>query len=211
MSEVDPCPVCGEPVKRQNLIRHYRKVHPKRASTLLRPQPEIKPGKSPRILRPRKVLFIVLIGISIVLVSAVAAEVISANTTRMHIHPQLSILIRGASVTLPAKIGIDRALWRDHSLDRYGVNGQSPLLTRDSSGTIHVESNTIRDFTLYEFLGVWGESIDYSQVVGNPVQPGESACIVSNGQAMAPSDVVFSDQQKIVLEIISSPSCNATS
>ncbi len=211
MSEVDICPVCGDPVKRQNLIRHYRKVHPKRASALLRLQPKIKPGKSPRILRPRRILFIVLIGISIILVSAVAAEVISANTTRMHIHPQLSILIRGASQTLPAEIGIDRALWRDHSLDRYGVNGQSPLLTRDSSGTIHVESNTVRDFTLYEFLSVWGESIDYSQVVGNPVQPGESACIIANGQAMGATDMVFSDQQKIVLEIISSPSCNATS
>lgn len=211
MSEVDICPVCEELVKRQNLIRHYRKVHPKRASTLLRSQPKNKPEKSPRILRPRRILFIVLIGISIILVSTVAAEVISANTTRMHIHPQLSILIRGASETLPAKIGIDRALWQDHSIDRYGVNGQSPLLTRDTSGTIHVESNTIRDFTLYEFLSVWGESIDYSQVVGNPVQPGETACINSNGQAMAPTDVVFSDQQRIVLEIISSPSCSATS
>jgi hypothetical protein len=211
LSEVDPCPICGEPVKRQNLIRHYRKVHPKCASTLLRPQPRIKPGKSPRILRPRRILLIVLIGVSAILVSAVAAEVISANTTRMHIHPQLSILIRGASETLPARIGIDRALWRDHSLDRYGVNGQSPLLTRDSSGTIHVESNTVRDFTLYEFLGVWGESIDYSQLVGYPIQPGESACVVANGQAMPPTDVVFSDQQTIVLEIISSPSCNATS
>jgi hypothetical protein len=211
LSEVDICPFCGEPVKRQNLVRHYRKVHPKRASTLLRPQPKTKPGKSPRILRPRRILFIVLIGISIILVSAVAAGVISANTTRMHIHPQLSILIRGASETLPAKIGIDRALWRDHSLDRYGVNGQSPLLTRDNSGTIHVESNTVRDFTLYEFLGVWGQSMDYSQVVGNPVQLGESACILANGQAMPPTNVVFGDQQKIVLEIISSPSCNATS
>ncbi len=129
----------------------------------------------------------------------------------MHIHPQLSILILGASQTLPANIGIDHALWRDHSLDRYGVNGLSPLLTRDSSGTIHVESNTVRDFTLYEFLSVWGESIDYSQVVGNKVQPGESACILANGQTMPPTDLVLSDQQKIALEIISSPSCNATS
>src|SRR5437879_7745931 len=81
------------------------------------------------------------------------------------------------SETLPANIGIDHDLWRDRSLERYGVNGVSPLLTRDSSGTIHVESNTVRDFTLHEFLAVWGESIDYSQVVGNPTQPGESACI----------------------------------
>jgi hypothetical protein len=213
LSEVDPCPVCGEPVKRQNLIRHYRKVHPKRASALLRPQPKIKPGKSSRILRPRRVLLIVLIGISVILVSAAAAEVISANTTRMHIHPQLSILIRGVSEALPANIGIDRALWRDHSLDRFGVNGQSPLLTRDSSGTIHVESNTVRDFTLHEFLGVWGQSIDYSQVVGNIVQPGESACIYVNGQSTSlSSDVVFADQQKTILEIPpNSQPCSATS
>lgn len=129
----------------------------------------------------------------------------------MHIHPQLSILIRGASETLPANIGINRDLWRDHTLDRYGVNGLSPLLSRDNSGTIHVESNTVRNFTLYEFLSVWGESIDYGQVLGNQVQPGESACILANGQTMPPTDLVLSDQQKIVLEIISSTSCNATS
>jgi len=120
----------------------------------------------------------------------------------MHIHLQLSISIRGATETLPANIGIDHDLWRDRSLERYGVNGVSPLLTRDSSGTIHVESNTVRDFTLHEFLAVWGESIDYSQVVGNPTQPGESACIFVDGQSMSLSnDVVFANLQKIVLEI----------
>ena len=120
----------------------------------------------------------------------------------MHIHPQLSISIRGSTGTLPANIGIDHDLWRDRSLERYGVNGASPLLTRDSSGTIHVESNTVRDFTLQEFLAVWGESIDYSQVVGNPTQPGESACIFVDGQSMSLSnDVVFANLQKIVLEI----------
>jgi hypothetical protein len=131
----------------------------------------------------------------------------------MHIHAQLSILIRGGSGTLPANIGIDHDLWRDHSLDRYGVNGLSPLLTRDNSGTIHVESNTVRDFTLYEFLSVWGESFGYSQVVGNPVQPGESACIFVNGQLMSiSSDVVFGDQQRIILEIPpNSQPCSAVS
>jgi hypothetical protein len=74
-----------------------------------------------------------------------------------------------------------------------------------------VESNTVRDFTLYQFLSVWGESIDYSQIVGNQVQTGESACILANGQTMQPTDVLFIDQQKIVLEIISSSSCNAIS
>jgi len=213
LSEIDICPICGEPVKRKNILRHYRKVHPKRASTLLQPKPDTRSPKNARIRRPRRILFYILIGISIILVSVAAAEVVSVNTIRMHIHPQLSILIRGATETLPANIGINRDLWRDHSLDRYGVNGLSPLLTRDGSGTIHVESNTVRDFTLYEFLGVWGEQMDYSQVVGNPVQPGESACIFVNGQSMSlSSDVAFVDQQKIILEIPpNSQPCSAIS
>ena len=213
LSEVDVCPVCGEPVKRKNLARHYRKTHPKRALALLHPKTETRVARDARARRPRRILFYALIGIAIVLVSAAAAEVISVNTIRMHIHPKLLILIRGASETLPANIGIDRDLWRDHSLDRYGVNGLSPLLTRDSSGTIHVESNTVRDFTLYEFLSVWGESIDYSQVVGNPVQPGESACIFVDGQSIPLSnDAVFADLQKIILEIPpNSQPCSAVS
>jgi hypothetical protein len=213
LSEVDICPVCGKPVKRKNLIRHYEKVHPKRASTLLQPKPETRSPKNARVRRPRRIVFYVLVGISVILVSVAAAEVVSVNTIRMHIHPQLSILIRGASETLPATIGIDRDLWRDHSLDRYGVNGLSPLLTKDSSGTIHVESNTVRDFTLYEFLAVWGESMGYTQVVGNPVQPAESACIFVNGQSLSPSsDVVLVDQQKILLEIPpNSQPCSAVS
>src|SRR5205807_2472786 len=94
------CPVCGEPVKRKNLIRHYRKVHPKRASTLLRAKPETQARKNPRIRRPRRILFYTLIGISIILVSVAAAEVVSVNTIRMHIHPQLSISIRGATACI---------------------------------------------------------------------------------------------------------------
>src|SRR5207253_2823032 len=195
-------PVCGEPVKSKNLISHYEKVHPKRASTLLQPKPETQARKSARIRRPRRILFYTLIGIAIILVSVAANEVVSVNTIRMHIHPQLSISIRGSTGTLPANIGIDRDLWRDHSLERYGVNGASPLLTSDSSGSIHVESNTVRVFNLHEFLAVWGVSFDYSQVVGNPTQPGESACIFVDGQSMSLSnDVVFANLQKIVLEI----------
>lgn len=202
MSEVDICPICGEPVKRKNLLRHYGKVHPKRVANLLQTKSETRLLKSPRILRPRKLLLYALIGLSIILVSVAVVEVVNVNTIRMHIHPHLSILIRGASETLPANIGIDRNLWRDHSLDRYGVNGLSPLLTKDSSGTIHVESNTVRDFTLNEFLSVWGESVDYSQVVGNQLRSGESACIFVNGQSISlSSSVVFVDQQKILIEI----------
>lgn len=211
MSEVDNCPVCGKPVKRKNLLRHYRKAHPKRASALLQPKLETKLSSKPRIRRLRRTIFYVLITISVVFISVAAAEVVSTNTVRMHIHPQLAILIRGASELVPANIGIDQNLWRNHSLDKYGVSGRSPLLTKDTSGVIHVESNTLRDFTLREFLAVWGVTMDDSQVIGNPVQEGESACILSGGRAMAPTaDLVFADQQNIVLEITSG-SCSAIS
>jgi hypothetical protein len=37
-----------------------------------------------------------------------------------------------------------------------GMLGMAPLHTHDASGTIHVESNTIRNYTLGEFLNIWG-------------------------------------------------------
>jgi hypothetical protein len=147
----------------------------------------------------------------VVSISVAAAEVVSTNTVRLHIHPQLAILIRGASELVPGNIGISQGLWRDHSLDKYGVSGRSPLQTKDGTGVIHVESNTVRDFTLREFLGVWGETVNESQVTGYSVQPGESSCILSDAQAMPPTaDIAFADQQRIVLEIVSG-TCSAIS
>ena len=85
------------------------------------------------------------------------------------------------------------------------------MATHDASGTIHVESNTVRNFTLYEFLAVWGKSIDPTQVVGYNVDPGQYACILVNGQAMSNlGDVIFTDGQKIILEIARAP-CSAIS
>ncbi len=210
-SELDICSICGAPVKRRNLVRHYQKTHPKRSASLGTRKPVTELSEARRTFRPRRIIFFASIGMVVILVSVAAAQVVSSNTIRMHIHPQLSVLILGASFPVPANIGIDQTLWRDRSLDKYGVDGRSPLSTHDTSNTIHVESNTIRNFTLYQFLAVWGKSIDSSQVVGNPVQPGQSACILVNGQAMSSlGDVTFADGQKITLEIIPA-SCSATS
>jgi hypothetical protein len=74
----------------------------------------------------------------------------------MHIHPQISVSVSGQSSIVPENVGIDKTLWKDHTLDKYGMQGMSPLHTHDSSGTIHVESSVNRDYTLGEFLDVWG-------------------------------------------------------
>jgi hypothetical protein len=74
----------------------------------------------------------------------------------MHIHPQITVSVNGQPVIIPENVGIDNALWKDHSLDKYGMQGMSPLHTHDNSGTLHVESTVNRDYTLGEFVNVWG-------------------------------------------------------
>jgi len=200
--EQNECPACGAAIKRENLRAHYERVHPKRALSF----PNDKPTAQPRHARNRnrrRLLFYGLVITGVILVSSVAALVVSENTVRIHAESHLSVLIQGGSSTVPSGIGINQSLWRDHSLDQYGVSGHSPLTTRDTSGTIHLDSNTVRNFTLQEFLAVWGETVDNSQVVGYQVLPGYSSCIVVNGQTLPSiSEVVLADKERITLEII---------
>lgn len=74
----------------------------------------------------------------------------------IHIHPHLALSVDGSPVTVPSQIGIDPSLWKDHSLDQLGTPGFAPLHTHDASGIIHVESTTYRNYTLGEFLNIWG-------------------------------------------------------
>jgi hypothetical protein len=73
----------------------------------------------------------------------------------LHIHPKLNVTANGIPMIIPQNVGIDQPLWKDHSLDRYGMQGMAPLHTHDTSGTIHVESNTNRPYTLGQFLDIW--------------------------------------------------------
>jgi hypothetical protein len=105
-----------------------------------------------------------VIGLSIRLTTMVGAQMGGGNKPIiMHFHPHLSLMIDGKSATVPSQIGIDKSLWKDHSLDQYGMqamsdgmSGMAPLHTHDASGTIHVESDIIRNYTLGEFLNIWG-------------------------------------------------------
>jgi len=76
------------------------------------------------------------------------------------IDEQVDITISQDNKTLivPAKIGIDPKLWKDHSIDYYSVdpNRTSSLNTKNYNGTINIKSNQDREFTLENFLDVWG-------------------------------------------------------
>src|SRR2546428_2189027 len=104
------------------------------------------------------------IGLSIRSTPMIAAQMAGGNKPIiMHFHPHLNLMIDGKPVTVPSQIGIDSSLWKDHSLDQYGMqamangmSGMAPLHTHDATGIIHVESNPNRNYTLGEFLNIWG-------------------------------------------------------
>ena len=65
--------------------------------------------------------------------------------TALHIHAHVDVFVSGRRMVVPAGIGIDP-----------GGRFISPIHTHDTTGIIHVESPTVRTFTLGEFFGVWG-------------------------------------------------------
>lgn len=177
----ETCPYCGAAVKKENLKGHMGRVHPKRAGSQSQPRTIATSGSVFRSHRKRTIGILVLVMLVVIGVSIAASQFAAANTMRMHWHPQLSITSNsGGVVTVPSQIGIDQSLWKDHLLDQYGI-GMSPLHTHDTSGTIHVESNAVRDFTLHEFLAIWGQPNDGSTVNGRSV-----VSLTVDGQSQVP-------------------------
>jgi hypothetical protein len=78
---------------------------------------------------------------------AIGLPALSSQGTALHIHQHLDLYVAGKRVTIPADIGIVQTA--------SGVLF-SPIHTHDTSGIIHVESPTVRPFTLGEFFDVWG-------------------------------------------------------
>jgi hypothetical protein len=142
-----------------------------------------------------------LLVLSLVVLAVIGVSFVAASYDRgVHWHPNLSITMNGGPFTVPAQIGIDPSLWKDHSLDQYASGGGvAALHTHDTSGTIHVEVNTShRDFTLHEFLAIWGQPSDGSAIGGHPVT---SLSVDGVQQASPTGDVVLKDGQKIAMTL----------
>lgn len=121
------------------------------------------------------------------------------NPIIMHIHPSLSVLVNDKFIDVPGKIGIDPSLWKDHSLDGYGMqsmpemnmSAMAPLHTHDDSGIIHVESTINGNYTLGEFLNIWGMNLD-----------GKTVKMTADNKPIADfKDHILSDGEQIRLEI----------
>ena len=192
--ETEKCPVCGASVKKENLRSHYAKVHPGKVTSLTQPKTLTSAGSGSifRSHRKRNILALSLVALGVIGISFAAAS----YDRGVHWHPVLSITSNtSGAVTVPAQIGIDQSLWKDHSLDQYGEGGLAPLHTHDTSGTIHVEVNTShRDFTLHEFLAIWGQPSDGSAINGKAVV---SLTVDGQAQASPTQDVALKDPQQI--------------
>ena len=128
--------------------------------------------------RRRKRSLMIIIPVSIAVIGTIVGLLYSGslptvgNKMLLHNHVQLNVTSDGISMQVPAHIGMVQTgigenpmLYGDHSLDQYGMEGMSPLHTHDASGQIHVESNTVRDYTLGELLEIWqGLGINGKQV-----------------------------------------------
>ncbi len=194
----EKCPVCGVSVKKENIKGHHQRVHQKRSGSIAEPKLIVRSTPFFKSNRRRNVAVLGLVVLAVIGVSVAAASIIDASTMKMHTHPKVSATINGSPYTISSQIGIDQSLWRDHSLDQYGMQGMSPLHSHGADGTIHVESNTLRDFTLKEFLAVWGQRVDGNQVLAHPVDSGHRAYLVVDGvEKLAAEDVVFRDEQRI--------------
>ncbi len=103
-----------------------------------------------------------LIAVAAILIYYFSAKPVSAQSTSidgiqcnslegsaMHIHPHLTISSNGNNATVPADIGIlSTCLYWLH--------------THDASGTIHIESPTVKNYTLGQFIDIWNATARYA-------------------------------------------------
>ena len=94
------------------------------------------------------------------------------DSMAQHIHSKLKITKDNKSIIIPTGIGINQTLWNYHALDGYGLPAMggmkgmegmvemAPLHTHSPDGLIHVESMVIKNYTLGDFLRIWG--VDFS-------------------------------------------------
>ena len=67
----------------------------------------------------------------------------------------------------------------------------SPLHTHDSSGTIHVESTEYRNYTLGQFLNIWGKPLEGSKVI----------LFIDGNSTENYSNYILKDREKMILKI----------
>ena len=167
----------------------------------------------------RQLIFIIVLIVVVSIVSVYIEFAIKPQNTSLtsknvnpfaiYFHSNLSIIIDNKPVVIPSQIGINETLWKDHSLDKYGVPGMpmdekgeksmpgmAPLYTTNDKGRITTGSVIERDYTLGEFLKIWG-GLDLKGKLVNATVNGEPVDDYRN--------MILKDEAQIKLDIYSYP------
>ncbi len=118
-------------------------------------------------------------------------QCMTSEQLAFHIHATLKLVKDGRDQTVPANIGIKegRCLYWVH--------------THDASGLIHIESPIQRDFTLGQFLNVWGKPLSNKSAAGMSIGTGQLVRAYVNGALFDgdPSSIKLADGQAISLQV----------
>ena len=96
-----------------------------------------------------------------------------------HSHPTLTIKISGVSFALPQSPGT------------FDSGCPQPIHTHDATGTLHVETDVNRDYTLGDWFLLWGHSennptraiFNSTQIFDNKVSTGHNLTMTVNGKS----------------------------
>ena len=101
---------------------------------------------------------------------------------------KLRLFDEGREVPVPANIGIypECSYW---------------IHTHESNGIVYVESPVARDFTLGDFLAIWGVNITREEFLGKPVTEEKSLYVYVDGRPYRgdPRDIKLRDGMEIII------------
>jgi hypothetical protein len=166
-------------------------------------------------MNKRQLIFIIALIVVVIIVSVYIELVIkpqntsltskNANPFAVYFHSNLSIILDNKPLVIPSQIGINESLWKDRSLDKYGVPGMpmdekgeknmpgmAPLYTTNDKGRITIGSVIEREYTLGEFLKIWG-GLDIKNKLVNAT--------VNGNTVVNYYDIILEDSQQIELYI----------
>lgn len=84
------------------------------------------------------------------------------------------------NLTIPANIGVPGGIWTNHTLDFLSPNGYAPISTRDTSGTLYIQTKYVALFRFSDFFNIWGQPFNKDCVWTYCATPAELVVYDSN-------------------------------
>jgi hypothetical protein len=116
------------------------------------------------------------------------------NETTFHIHAHLELFVDGKQESIPANIGIDEATQTISPLHTHPTASDNP------EGTIHMEADQQYDFTLGQFMNVWGVKFSDNQLGSLKPTGDKKLQVYFNGKlAKDPVNTVMHEHDVVVI------------